>query len=153
MTINDILAAERILLDAPATSKKRALESVSELLATGMNEPGAKEIFDCLLGRERLGSTGLGQGVALPHARVPGLAHPTGVFLRLREAIDYDAPDGEPVDLLFGLLVPEASTAQHLQILSELAENFASADIRERLRNVASAHEVSELLGRTVLAA
>jgi len=153
MTINDILTVARITLDAPATSKKRALESIGELIASGTSEPGAKEIFDCLLARERLGSTGLGHGVALPHARVPGLAHATGAFLRLREAVDYDAPDGEPVDLLFGLVVPEESTEQHLRILAELAENFANGDVRERLRSAASAREVSELLGRTVLAA
>jgi len=153
MTINDILKAERIVLDAPATSKKRALESVGELIAADIAESSAKEIFDCLLARERLGSTGLGHGVALPHARVPGLACATGAFLRLREAVDYDAPDAEPVDLVFGLLVPEASTAQHLEILAELAENFANADIRERLRAATSTQEVGELLGRTVLAA
>jgi len=153
MTINDILTAARIQLEASATSKKRALESVSELITIGMETPGTKEIFECLVGRERLGSTGLGHGVALPHARVPGLAGATGAFLRLREPVAYDAPDGQPVDLLFGLLVPEASTEQHLRILAELAENFADADVRKRLRNAVSAQEISALLGCRVLAA
>jgi PTS system nitrogen regulatory IIA component len=105
-------------------------------------------VFDSLFARERLGSTGLGQGVAIPHGRIAKLAAPIGAFLRLKEAIPFEAPDGKPVNLLFFVLMPEKDTNSHLQILASLAEIFADVDARARLSelpDVASVHR--ELTG------
>lgn len=90
-------------------------------------------VFDSLFAREKLGSTGLGQGVAIPHGRIKGLKQAAGAFLRLKTPVPFDAPDGRPVNLMFVLLVPEQATEQHLQILSELAQNFAEQPFREAL--------------------
>ncbi len=94
-------------------------------------------IFDSLFAREKLGSTGLGQGVAIPHGRIKGLKQAVGAFLRLATPVPFDSPDGRPVDLLFVLLVPEQATEQHLQILSELAQNFSDRAFREKLHAAA----------------
>jgi PTS system nitrogen regulatory IIA component len=134
MLLADILAASGVSIAEPATSKKRVLERAAQLLADGRDEPGAEQIFERLLERERLGSTGLAGGVALPHARMPGIDSSHGAFLRLAEAVDFDALDGQPVDLVFALLVPEEATEQHLQLLGNLASMFNDPQLRQRLR-------------------
>ena len=91
------------------------------------------DIFDSLFAREKLGSTGLGQGVAIPHGRVKGLKEATGVLIRLASPIPFDSPDGKPVNLLFVLLVPEQATDLHLQVLSELAQLFSSRSLRDKM--------------------
>ena len=144
MRISEILAPERIRCDVHATSKKQALEALSELLARNLTDSAS--VFDCLQARERLGSTGLGRGVAIPHGRLPQLTRAVGAFVKIAEGVDFDAPDGEPVDLLFGLLVPQSSTKEHLQILSQLAECFDQGCLREKLRASESAESVFEVL-------
>ena len=134
MQIVDILAPSRVVRDAQVTSKKRALELLSELLAGSDPGLGQSEVFASLLGREKLGSTGLGHGVALPHGRLAGCQRPYGALLLLETPIDFDAVDGEPVDLLFAMVVPEASTDEHLQLLAQLAEMFSDPAFCERLR-------------------
>jgi nitrogen PTS system EIIA component len=134
MNIGDLLTPERVVCTHEVSSKKRALEMLSELLASSSAELAVGEIFDSLLSRERLGSTGLGHGVAIPHGRVAGLDMAVAAMLKLDRGVDYDAPDREPVDILFALLVPRESTDEHLQILAALARMFADPPTLARLR-------------------
>lgn len=146
MRIADILTTERVLLDVDAGSKKRVLETVSELLAGADDTLSARAVFDRIIARERLGSTGLGHGVALPHGRIPNLERTIGAFLKIRSGVDFDAPDGQPVDLVFGLAVPEECTEEHLQILSQLAGTFSVDQLRVALRTEGSPYDIRELV-------
>jgi len=121
-----------------AMSKKRALQDASELLAMAQPALNSRTTFDQLLARERLGSTGLGDGVAIPHCRSEEAPRAIGGMITLAEPIDFDASDGAPVDLLFVLVVPHEGREVHLQMLAELARVFSSADNRARLRAAAS---------------
>jgi PTS system nitrogen regulatory IIA component len=134
MQISEILTPERMLCHVQATSKKRVLEYFSKLLATETSELTNRAIFDCLLGRERLGSTALGKGVAIPHARVAQCDITLAAFVQLEQGIDFDAIDNQPVDLLFALMVPENSTQEHLEILAQLAQMFSEESFRDKLR-------------------
>ena len=119
-----LLSPERILLDLDATSKARLFDAVGAAFAAeGGLDAGA--IAASLSAREKLGSTGLGQGIAIPHGRIKGLKQARGAFVRLRQAVAFDAPDGKPVSQVFVLLVPEQATDLHLQLLSELAQMFS----------------------------
>lgn len=135
MQIIDIIDPERIITGVQVGSKKRALELLSERLADSTPELGQAETFSALLGREKLGSTGLGHGVALPHGRLQGCNRPVGALMVLDQPIDFDAVDGQPVDILFAMLVPEASTDEHLQLLAQLAELFGDPANCQRLRS------------------
>jgi len=135
MQIVDIIAPSRVVHDAQVKSKKRTLELLSELLAGSDPGLGQSEVFASLLNREKLGSTGLGHGVALPHGRLAGCQRPFGALLRLATPIDFDAVDGQPVDLLFSMVVPEESTEEHLQLLAQLAEMFSDPAFCQRLRD------------------
>ena len=151
MEISDILSESCTRLDVGAASKKRVLETLSEMLAAhadGDDEdrPDAHTIFEGLCARERLGSTGLGHGVGLPHARMSGLRHPVGALMRLAESIDYDAPDRAGVDLVFALLVPEQSTEDHLSLLAQLASRFSDDQLRDALRQCSSSRQAIELM-------
>ena len=137
------------------TSRKRALEALSELLAKAREPLSQRLIFDQLCARERLGSTGLGFGVALPHARVPGLGEACGAFIRASEGIDFDTPDGVRVDLIFGLVVPQECTGEHLEILAMLARLLSAETLRESLRRTRKPDKLFALLagdesGRTL---
>lgn len=134
MQIGELLSLDRVVDDAEASSKKRTLELLSGLLGGAENNLSHNEIFDTLLARERLGSTGLGAGVAIPHGRMKGIQKAVGAFVKLREGIDYDAPDKQAVDLLFALIVPEECTDMHLDILAQLARLFRDSDTVEQLR-------------------
>ena len=143
--IGEILPSSHILLDLEVSSKKRLFEQAGLLLE---NEAGVarSEVFDCLFAREKLGSTGLGHGVAVPHGRLASLKKAVGVFIRSKEPIPFDAPDGKPVSLIFILLVPENATGEHLEVLSKLAGRFSQKAIREALMAATSAEEVRTLL-------
>ncbi len=130
--IAQALTKNHILLDLEVSSKKRLFESIA-LLVESVNFIPHQEVFDKLLEREKLGSTGLGQGTAIPHGRIAGIQEVTGVFVRLKMPIAFDAPDDLPVQLLFVLLAPEQATDLHLQLLSELAQLFSSRQLREAL--------------------
>lgn len=130
--IAKLLPPSNILLDLDVTSKKRMFEQAG-LLFENNQGIGRSVVFDSLFARERLGSTGLGQGVAIPHGRIKGLKDAVGAFMRLASPVAFDAPDGKPVNLVFFLLVPEQANERHLQILSELAQLFSDRELRERL--------------------
>ena len=147
MAIADLLEPQRLMLSSSAASKKRALEHLSELMASAGESFSAGHVFDSLLVRERLGSTGLGYGVAIPHARYQGATDAIGAFMRLDEPVDFDAMDSEPVDLVFGLLVPEDCTDEHIQILAQLAELFSDRELRSALRTADGTDEVLQLIG------
>ena len=134
MNITDLLSSERVACRDEVGSKKRLLEQLGGLLASSSPMLSQHEIFDALLNREKLGSTGLGKGVAIPHGRMAGLEHPVCAFIKLGTAVDFDTSDGQPVDLVFALLVPEDSTEEHLQVLSTIAEIFSSTGICSALR-------------------
>lgn len=144
--IGDILPASRIVLDMEVSSKKRLFEELGHLMANDDDELSAVNIFECLFAREKLGTTGLGQGVAIPHGRHANIQTPLGAFVRLKEAIDFDAPDGKPVSLVFVLLVPETAVGEHLDILSHLAERFSEKSVRTALLTCKSADEARQLL-------
>lgn len=149
MKLAEILTPNRVQLDSDATSKKRVLESASEMLADCDESLSARAVFDCLIAREKLGSTGLGHGVAIPHGRLAGLEKTIGVFIRVPSGIDFDAPDKQPVDLVFALLVPEESTEEHLEVLGKIASFFNSEDYRNALRGEKSPQKARELICRS----
>lgn len=130
--IAHLLPEANILLDLEATSKKRLFEQVGQLFEEHAHIARAV-VFDSLFAREKLGSTGLGQGIAIPHGRIKGLERALGAFVRPRQPIPFEAPDGKPVTQVFVLLVPEQATEEHLQLLSELAEMFSERSFRDRL--------------------
>lgn len=134
MRIADILTPDRMLCHVQATSKKRVLEYFSRLLATEVSPLTNREIFNGLLARERLGSTGLTHGVGIPHARVANCQVTLAAFLQIDKGIDFEAQDKQPVDLFFALLVPEEATSEHLEILALLTEMFSDDEFREKLR-------------------
>ncbi len=146
MNISDILSPESIILDSGCHSKKAALDTLAETIAQSDNTISQTEVFDCLCARERLGSTGLGNGIAIPHGRLNNSNKTIAAFLQLEDGVDYDAVDKAPVDLLFALLVPEDSTEEHLQTLATLAEMFSDVDTIRKLRQSQSATEVFSLL-------
>jgi len=130
--LSRLLPPQNIVLDLPVTSKKRLFEQVGLLFENNHGIERGK-VFDSLFARERLGSTGLGEGVAIPHGRIKGSKEALAAVIRLAQPIPFDAPDGKPVALLVFLLVPEAATEEHLELLSELAELLADAPTREAL--------------------
>jgi PTS system nitrogen regulatory IIA component len=131
--ISKILPAANVLLDPDSASKKRVFERAGILFENQL-QIARSEIFDSLFARERLGSTGLGHGVAIPHGRVKGLRDAVGAFFKTAHPIAFDAPDGQPVTLIFVLLVPERATDLHLQLLGELAQIFSNKELREQLQ-------------------
>lgn len=146
MQISEILSPQRIQFDSDAGSKKAALETLANLIANDSPELTQFEVFDSLINRERLGSTGLGHGVAIPHGRIDHENKTLGAFVRVQKPVDFDAIDRQPVDILFALLVPQESTDEHLQILSLLAEKFSDAELLEKLRSEQSADAIYDLL-------
>ncbi|MDO8351719.1 MAG: PTS sugar transporter subunit IIA [Gallionella sp.] len=130
--ISQILVPDNILLDTESTSKKRVFERVGLLFENHL-QIARSQVFDSLFAREKLGSTGLGQGVAIPHGRIPKLREATAAFVRTTHPIPFDAPDGQPVTIIFVLLVPELATDLHLQILGELAQMFSDEGFRKLL--------------------
>ena len=145
-TIGDALVVERVRCNADASSKKKTLELLSELLAGAGGAPDARGVADRLLAREKLGSTALGHGVAIPHGRCPDVTEAVAAFLKLRSGVDFDAPDGTAVDIVVGLLVPEDCTDGHLQLLAQLAQLFSQEEVRAELRSPVSPAQVIQIL-------
>jgi len=140
-----ILPISNVLVNVDATSKKRAFEQAG-LVFENQHAIARATVTDNLFARERLGSTGLGHGVAIPHGRIKGLKNPLAAVVRVQQPIPFDAPDEEPVSLLIFLLVPEAATQRHLEILSEIAEMLSDRELRERLKIEGDAAKVHELI-------
>jgi PTS system nitrogen regulatory IIA component len=134
LTIDNILAPELTLCRVPASSKKRVLETIAEQIHHQDEILSDTQIFSNLVSRERLGSTGIGQGIAIPHCRLEGLDRVIGVLMTLEESIDFDSIDNQPVDLVFALIVPKEATSEHLELLSQLAEKFNDNGFCEQLR-------------------
>ncbi|MDJ0780284.1 MAG: PTS IIA-like nitrogen regulatory protein PtsN [Gammaproteobacteria bacterium] len=146
MNISDFLSPECVLSGVECHSKKDALDTLAKTIANSDSATSQNEVFDCLLARERLGSTGLGNGIAIPHGRLKLGKKTLAAFIQLETAIDYDASDKLPVDLLFALIVPEESTDEHLQILAKLAEMFSQQAIVTKLRTANSAEDLYSIL-------
>ena len=154
MNINQLITPERVQCLAGINSKKRALQSISQLIGTGAVGIDPSDIFHQLIERERLGSTGLGHGVALPHGRLSILqghlddaqSVTLGCFIKLEQGVDFDSPDRKPADLIFGLLVPEHCTDEHLQILAMLAKMFSDKTFCKQLRHCQTDEELYTLL-------
>jgi PTS system nitrogen regulatory IIA component len=140
-----LLPASHVAIDLQASSKKRLFEQAG-LLFENLDGIARSVVFDSLFARERLASTGLGQGVAIPHGRIKGLKDALGAFFRLAQPVPFDAPDGHPVTLAFVLLVPEQATEKHLQILSELAQMFSDKVLREAMGRAPDAYALHQLI-------
>ena len=140
-----LLPQSNVLPDLAASSKKRLFEQVG-LLFENQHGGARGVVFESLFARERLGSTGLGQGVAIPHGRIKGLKEAHGAFVRLAQPVPFDAPDGKPVNLVFALLVPEHATEKHLEILSELAQMFSDRALREAMAGAADAAALYQII-------
>jgi PTS system nitrogen regulatory IIA component len=141
----NILPVEQVLVGVDATSKKRAFEEAG-LLFENLHGLSRALVTDSLFARERLGSTGLGHGVAIPHGRIKGLKSPMAAVFQLAQSIGFDAPDEQPVKILIFLLVPEAATQKHLEILSEIAELLSNASVRDGMLVSPSAQSLHALI-------
>lgn len=142
MQLEEILSPERCLCQISGVSKKRLLTLVSEKLAAESEslEPG--DVFDALMAREQLGTTGLGDGIAIPHCRVSLCHEPMGMLITLDEGIDFDAVDNKPVDLVFVLIVPARKEDEHVKTLGKIAEMFSDQDFCHTLRQTADAEDL-----------
>ena len=145
MAISALLSPQKIFIDTEVSSKKKLLELIANITAdqTGLPE---STIYTNLLNRERLGSTGLGQGFAVPHARLPELEETLGCFFRLKQPVNFESPDNLPVDLVFTIIIPQEANEEHLLILSSLARIFSDADICEAIRTAASREEIEKII-------
>ena len=152
-TLGSLLGASRIQCEASTTSKKKSLQLVAQLIEDSLDlhdddddEDVDMDVIDALAAREKLGCTGMGHGVAIPHGRVDFISEPVGALVTLTDPVDFDAPDEEPVDVVFGLLIPEEKTEEHLHILASLARFFHSAENREKVRAARDAEEILQML-------
>ncbi len=146
MLDSDLLSHGRILAGASVNSKKRLLELISLTLAKKNKELNSREIFESLCIRENLGSTALGNGVAIPHGRISGTEAAEALFIQLVKPLDFDADDKQPVDLIFALVVPKLFTEDHSKLLSGIADRFSDPKLLEQLRSASDAGEIWQLL-------
>ncbi len=146
MKLSQLINTDSVVCNADVASKKRALEFLAELLAKESPQADAFDIFQHLTEREKLGSTSLGHGVAIPHARTRSSDRAIGAFIKLEHGIDFDSPDSKPTDLLFALIVPEHYTDEHLEILSSLASCFSDEGLCHNLRASDTSEELYERL-------
>jgi PTS system nitrogen regulatory IIA component len=142
LTINSILTPQLTLCRVNGTSKKRILEYIAEEVAGEYPGLDETQIFNNLVARERLGSTGIGQGIAIPHCRLEGCNRVVGALVTLEEGVSFDAIDNQPVDLLFTLIVPREATSEHLELLSQLAEQFNDRSFCDALRACSTSEEL-----------
>lgn len=147
MNIADLFPVNRIRIDELYQSRKRVLEVLAGLLADDeLGGHNATRVFEILIAREKLGCTALGHGIAIPHGRDPDLLRPRGAIIRLREGIDFDAPDGQPVSLIFGLIVPENCADTHVAILGQLARVLSDPEAREAINTAQSPERMQNLM-------
>ncbi|AZF46229.1 MULTISPECIES: PTS IIA-like nitrogen regulatory protein PtsN [unclassified Pseudomonas] len=145
--LETILTPGRSLVNVPGGSKKKALEQIANLISSQVPDLEMQDVFEALIAREKLGSTGFGNGIAIPHCRLKGCTTPVSALLHLDHPIDFDAIDGAPVDLLFVLLVPQAATDAHLELLRQIASMLDRKEVRDKLRSA----ESNEALYQVVL--
>ncbi|MDR9828348.1 PTS IIA-like nitrogen regulatory protein PtsN [Vibrio sp. FNV 38] len=145
MQLSEVLTLDCTRSAVPCTSKKRALELISELVAqqTGIN---STELFECMLSREKMGSTGIGNGIAIPHARMQSTDNAVAVLLQCQDPIEFDAIDNRPVDILFALLVPDAQCKEHLKTLSSMAERLNDKQVLKQLRKAQNDQELFDIM-------
>lgn len=146
MFVTDLLTPERIYPSVRSTSKKRLLETIASRLARHGGDLDDREVFESLCTRERLGSTGLGEGVAIPHGRISGCSDVQAVFMKLEKPLAFDAQDSAPVDLIFALAVPEHCTDDHLKLVAQIAELFSDTELLRKLREAPDSATVLQLL-------
>jgi len=142
MELDNILSQARCHCRMEGSSKKRILKMISEQLAATNKKLDTGEIFDSLMARERLGSTGIGAGIAIPHCRVPLCSNIVGMLITLKEPIDFDSIDNSPVDIIFVLIVPEQKTNEHIETLAGLAKLFSDEDFCYTLRNTQDSEDL-----------
>ncbi|WP_110948474.1 PTS IIA-like nitrogen regulatory protein PtsN [Pseudomonas bohemica] len=140
--LENILTPGRSLVNVPGASKKAVLEEIAKLIGQQVPEFERQTVYESLIAREKLGSTGFGNGIAIPHCRLRGCTSPVSAVLHLERPVDFDAIDGAPVDLLFVLLVPEAATDAHLELLRQIASMLDRSDVRTRLRDARNSEEL-----------
>lgn len=148
--LNQVLSAERTFVEDFGASKKKVLQTIAERLATTLSDVSDLELFDQLIARERLGSTGIGLGVAVPHCRLTGLTQPIAALIKLPQAIDFEAIDKAPVDLIFALIVPTDATDEHLQLLASVVERVNNPKTLDKIRSAATSKALfDEFIGAT----
>jgi PTS system nitrogen regulatory IIA component len=146
MSLQEIIKSDGVLCNASARSKKHCLEILSELLIRNLPDIASNDIFECLISRERLGCTGLERGAAFPHCRVKGIDESVAVLIKLSEPVDFDAPDGEPVDLVFGMMLPDEVDDGHRASINLVTKVLADEGLRARLREMNSSKDLYEAL-------
>lgn len=144
--LENILTPGRSLVNVPGGSKKRVLEQIASLVARALPELEATAVLESLIAREKLGSTGFGNGIAIPHCRLVGCTAPIAAVLHLENPVDFDAIDGQPVDLFFVLLVPQTATDEHLELLRQIAAMLDRSDLRQRLRQAADSESLYQVV-------
>lgn len=142
MQLKTILTPGRTFCGVPGSSKKRILENIARIISECTPSLNSNQLFDNLITREKLGSTGLGQGIAIPHCRLSDCDSVLGTLIKLEQPVDFDSIDNQPVDILFVLLVPEQATDEHLQVLATLAERFSDPQFCQRLRAASDSEEL-----------
>lgn len=145
MTVTALLSPDRVFIDPNISSKKKLLEFIANTVTEQCGLAQSK-LFNSLLDRERLGSTALGNGFAVPHARLPDLKETIGFFVKLAKPINFEASDNQPVDLIFCIIIPEHATDEHLQILASLARIFSQSSIREAIRTAHTDSDVTRII-------
>lgn len=146
MIVSDILSAGSVLCNAQARSKKHSLEVLSELLVRPFPDLPVDDVFEKLIERERLGCTSLDLGVAFPHCRIKGIDKTSAAMIKLATPVDFDASDGEPVDLIFGLIVPEEISAEHYEDIRDIADMLKGEEWREGARNATKSSELHSII-------
>lgn len=146
MDVASILRPESVQCESTVRSKKHALELLSEILGNRSEELNAADVLVELVKREQLGSTGLGHSIAMPHARLNGIEHSIGAFLKLENGVEFDSSDGEPVDMLFGVLVPQECSDAQIRDMKELIQQLRDPALQQRLRETTDPTELYDLL-------
>ncbi len=148
MTLTDLLSPDAVISPLRANSKKQALLELAQHAAslTGLSE---RELYESLLQRERLGSTGIGDGIAIPHGRMPGIGRLVGLFARLDKPIDFESLDGQPVDIVFVLIAPEGAGADHLKALARVARVLRNQAVLEQIRKIRDPEMIYALLAES----
>ncbi|MFD1260993.1 PTS IIA-like nitrogen regulatory protein PtsN [Entomomonas asaccharolytica] len=146
MQLKEFLTPAQVLVDVNVTSKKRALEVIAKTVAATCASVDEQQVFDQLIDRERLGTTGFGNGVAIPHCRMESCEEPIVAIMKLATGIDFDAVDDQPVDILIGLVVPAEATDEHLQLLKQIAELLSNSELCKQIRATTDNQQLYQII-------